>query len=64
MTAEEADEAIEQAADAEALRIERRPSHNGHEPAGHAVERLERQRALTFRGDASFMRVISRQRFR
>ncbi len=49
IAAEETDEAIEQAADAEAARVERRAARQRDEAGGEAVELLERERALAFR---------------
>ena len=49
IAAEDADEAIEQAADAEPARVERRAAGQRDEAGGGAVEIVERQRALAFR---------------
>ena len=49
VAAEDADQAIEQAADAVAPAVERRAAGERDEPAGAAVELLERQRAFAFR---------------
>ena len=50
LAAEEPDGAIEQPADAVPLPVERRPSDERDQTARRAVEILERQRALAFRG--------------
>ncbi len=47
--AEDADDAIEQAADAEALGAQQRAAGHGDEAGGEAVELVERERALAFR---------------
>ena len=47
--AEHADDAIEQAADAEALGAQQRAAGHGDEAGGEAVELVDRQRALAFR---------------
>ena len=74
--AEQADQPIEQAADAVSLAVEERTAAERDEPGGAAVELLEHERALPFptpprfarrgpRGEARiFMRVTRRQRFR
>ena len=49
IAAKQADDAIEQAADAEPLHVERRAPDERDESAGHAVERVDRQRAFAFR---------------
>ena len=49
IAAEDADEAIEQAADAVPPAVERRAAGKRHEPGGAAVQLLERQRPLAFR---------------
>ena len=49
VAAEEADEPIEQAADAVLPRVEHRPARQRDEAGGEAVELLERERALPFR---------------
>ena len=49
IAAEDADEAIEQAADAVPPAVERRAAGERDEPGGAAVELLERQRAFAFR---------------
>ena len=47
--AERADDAIDEAADAEARPAERGAPHQRHQPVDLAVELLERERALPFR---------------
>ena len=49
VAAEDADEAIEQAADAVPPAVERRAAGQRDEPGGAAVQLLERQRAFAFR---------------
>ena len=50
--AEQADQAIEQAADAVSLPVEQRAAAEGDQAGGAAVELLEHQRALPFRPTA------------
>jgi hypothetical protein len=49
VAAEQADDPIEQSADAELIRLERRPADERHQPRGRAIELVERQRTFAFR---------------
>ena len=48
IASEQADDPIEQAADAESMRVERGATDERDEPAGHAVECVDRQRTFAF----------------
>jgi hypothetical protein len=48
--AKQTDQPIEQPADAVVVRVKERPSRQRHEAGGEAVEFVERERALAFRG--------------